>query len=97
MRAYEFITEDRDSMLAHIKQHYNDWDLGTFGHEFDRLAQTDISDEWKEQIHNLIMNTAFASRASLQPEFKDDPDREDLNKEYIELAEKIKMYYALRV
>jgi len=96
-KKYEFIIEDRESMLLHIKKHYKEWDLETFQLEFDRLAQMKISPEWKEQIHNLIMQTANSSKSiPWRPDFEDDPDRDALRKEYIALADQILMYSILQ-
>jgi hypothetical protein len=85
-------------MLRHIKLHYQEWDLDTFVEEFDRLAEMDISLEWKDQIHNLIMRTTGASKnIPWDSDFEDDPDKYALRKEYIAFAEMILGYKTLRL
>jgi adenosine deaminase len=97
MRAHEFIIEDRETMLKYIRANYSQWDLEEFQQELDRLAQLGINNKWKEEIHTLVLKTTEASKLiPWKQDFNDDLDRFALRDEYIELAEKILMYYHLR-
>jgi Sec7-like guanine-nucleotide exchange factor len=97
MRAKEFISEDRKSMLAYIREHCPQWDLEKIMVEFEHLSShPTISQEWKDKINELLLRTAEVNSKFLITHFEGDPDKQSLMQEYIALAEQMQLWYSLR-